>query len=243
MPEPIYLIGMKLPAIIIFSLFLVAAAFCADQHEGFQGASWGSSAVSTSSAIKPLSWTKMADDSTFPKDMNVSRYQAKEKIAGYPADVIYYFINDSLFQATVSFDFSYLKDFDFNYNVFISVDKYYAVIHDHTVTFVHDIYDLLVKKYGKRQPIFKGLDPRFIFTNLDKYLNQERWNFHYHPAEYYKRIVTLAYSQWDFTKTRVIFTINISAADKRFDYMLSATSLEMLPRVSKLKDQLRMQGL
>ena len=228
---------------LLLSLLLAVAASAATPAEGFQNAPWGSSSASVNNTIKPSSWNKMSDDSTFPKEMNVTRYQAKEKIAGYPSLVTYYFLNDSLFQATVSFDFSYLKDFDFNYNVFISVDKYYAVIHDHTVTFVHDIYDLLLKKYGKRQPIFKGLDPRYIFTNLDKYLNQERWNFHYHPAEYYKRIVTAAYSQWDFTKTRVIFSINISASDKRFDYQLSATALQMLPRIEKLKDSLRMQGL
>jgi hypothetical protein len=211
--------------------------------EGFQGALWGSTPAAVRDTVRPASWARMPDDSTFPKAMNISRYSAVEKIAGYPAEVTYYFINDSLFQATARFDFSYLKTFDFNYNVFVSVDKYYSVIHDHTVTFVRDIYDLLLKKYGKRQPIFKGLDPRFIFTNLDKYLNQERWNFHFHPAEYYKRIVTAGYSRWDFPKTRVIFSINISAADSRFDYLLSATSLEMEPAIEKLKDDIRMKGL
>lgn len=230
-----------------YTLLLLSASFSGPAHglstiEGFQNANWGSSSSEVGTIIKkPL--TKMAPDSAFPGPMNISRYQAKESIAGYPATVTYYFMNDSFFQATASFDFSYLKTFDFNYNVFISVDKYYAVIHDHTVTFVHDIYDLLNLKYGKREPIFKGLDPRFIFTNLDKYLNQERWNFRYHPSEYYKRIVTSAYSRWDFPKTRVIFSINISASDKRFDYQLNAASLDMEHRISALKDSLRSQGL
>jgi hypothetical protein len=229
-----------IPLLLIFGACIVSSA---EPPEGFQGIPWGASSGAAKSAVKTTSWAKMADDNSFPKEMNVSRFQARESIAGYPANVIYYFINDSFFQATASFDFTYLKDFDFNYNVFISVDKYYTVIHDHTTTFVSDIYDLLHKKYGKKEPVFKGLDPRFIFSNLDKYLKRERWNLRYHPSEYYKRIVTSAYARWDFPKTAIIFSIKLSAADKRFDYQLSATSLDMEQKIAKLKDQIRMQGL
>jgi hypothetical protein len=230
-----------------FALFLVAlfvlAAGGAEPPEGFQGAAWGAPPEQVRAAAGIGAWRQTTQPNDFPPELNVTTYSADAQIAGYPATVKYYFFEGKFFQATVRFDFSRLETFDFNYNVFISVDRYYRAIHDQTITFVHDIYDLLRKKYGKKEPVFKGLDPRHVFKRTNAYIRQERWNLRYHPSEYYKRIVSSAYARWDFPETRVIFSVNISAADKRFDYMLSLASLDLEKEFTARNDQLRMKGL
>ncbi|HEX2959848.1 MAG TPA: hypothetical protein VHO70_23635, partial [Chitinispirillaceae bacterium] len=65
----------------------------------------------------------------------------------------------------------------------------------------------------------------------------------YHPYDYYLKINTAAYARWDFPKTRVIFSTNISAVDKRFDYSLSLTSLDLEKAINEKMDELRMKGL
>ena len=228
---------------IYLTIILSAIAlYAAEPPVGFQDAEWGNTPEQVKAAAKIGAWQTVADNG-FEPDLNVTVYSAPAQIAGYPATVKYYFFENKFFQTTTVFDFDELKTFDFNYNVFISVDRYYRAIHDKTVTFVTDIYDLLRKKYGKKQPVFKGLDPRHIFVKTDKYIKQELWNLRYHPSEYYKRIVTAAYARWDFPKTRILFSINISAIDKRFDYKLSLVSLDLEEEINKKKDSLRMQGL
>jgi hypothetical protein len=228
-------------AIVCCVCFPAAAA---DFPDGFQNARWGMTSDAVRSAADITAWQPVNADATgFPKDLNITVFTATMPIAGYPATVKYYFIENYFFQATVAFNFSDLKSFDFNYNVFISVDRYYRAIHDKTLLFVRDIFDLLTKKYGKREPVFKGLDPRNIFVQTDACLRQEQWNLRYHPYEFYKRIVCAAYARWDFPKTRAIFSINISAADNRFDYLLSLTSIDLEGQINQKKDLLRSQGL
>ncbi len=224
-------------------LYFMCISYATEPPVGFQNALWGMSPDEARKASGVSGWQSAPLDAAFPQDLGMTMYVASSTIAGYPAQVKYYFHEKRFFQATVIFNFNQLKSFDFNYNVFISVDKYYRAIHDQTLTFVADIYDLLQKKYGKKQPVFKGLDPRYIFKQTDAYIKQEIWNLRYHPSEYYKRIVTAAYARWDFPKTRVIFSINISAKDKRFDYQLSLTSLDLELEINKKKDALRMKGL
>jgi hypothetical protein len=221
----------------------VSLCFAVQPPQGFQNALWGMSPEEVRKASGAANWQSVPVDPGFPQGLDIALYDASALIAGYPAQVTYYFYQQKFFQATVTFNFDQLVNFDFNYNVFISVDRYYQAIHGQTLTFVDDIYDLLRKKYGKKQPIFKGLDPRFIFKHTDDYIKQELWNLRYHPSEYYKRIVTAAYARWDFPKTRVIFSINISAKDKRFDYFLSVSSLDLEKEIRTAKDSLRMQGL
>ena len=238
-------INMRLKYIIIWlTLFYpVLICFAAKPPVGFQNAKWGMSPEEVRKASGAANWQSTSLEAAFPEDLGITAYTASSTIAGYQAQVKYYFYDQKFFQATVVFNFDELKEFDFNYNVFISVDRYYRAIHDKTLTFVTDIYDLLRKKYGKKQPVFKGLDPRFVFKHTDAYIKQELWNLRYHPSEYYKRIVTAAYARWDFPKTRVIFSINISAKDKRFDYQLSLTSLDLEKEINNKKDALRMEGL
>jgi hypothetical protein len=226
--------------IIICSALISSAA---KPPAGFQNATWGMLPEEVRKAAGVANWQSTLLDAAFPEDLGITAYTASSTIAGYQAQVKYYFYDKKFFQATVVFNFDELKNFDFNYNVFISVDRYYRAIHDKTLTFIADIYDLLRKKYGKKQPVFKGLDPRFVFKHTDAYIKQELWNLRYHPSEYYKRIVTAAYARWDFPKTRVIFSINISAKDKRFDYQLSLTSLDLEKEINEKKDSLRMEGL
>jgi hypothetical protein len=233
-----------LPLLLIVSAAMAKLPpYPGEEPSGFQGAPWGSSSQNVKDVTKPSTWAKLPSDNSFPKEMNIERYSGKQSVAGYAATVTYYFLDDKLVQATIAFDFDQLKNFDFNYNVFISVDKYYTAIHDQTLTFIADIYELLKKKYGKKEPVFKELDPRNMFVKLDKYLNQERWNMRYNPSEYHKRIIASAYARWDFPQTTAIFSINISAADKRFDYVLSLSSVELSPKVLEMKDSLRMRGL
>jgi hypothetical protein len=224
----------------IVVLLLVAVAFAFD---GFQNAPWGASTDQVKKDNAPTSWTAQPAGTEFPKELNVTIVMASQQIAGRNASVKYYFYNNKFFQATVRFSFDNLKNFDFNYNVYRSVDSYYKAIRDQTLTFVFDIYDLLQKKYGKRQPIFEKLDPRFMFTDLDRYLKKEAWNLRYYPYEYYKKIITSAYARWDHPKTRILFSVNICATEKRFDYLLSLTSLDLENEINKKKDELRMQNL
>ncbi len=232
---------LRLIQLMIFVIFF--ACYGAKPPVGFQNALWGMSPLQVRSATGASSWNTIPVGEIFPPDLGIQIFGSPATIAGYPASVKYYFFKERFFQATVAFNFDHLASFDFNYNVFISIDKYYRAIHDQTLTFVDDIYQLLRKKYGKKLPIFKGLDPRHVFKHTDNYIKQELWNLRYHPSEYYKRIVSAAYARWDFPKTRVLFSINISAKDKRFDYQLSLTSLDLERKINELKDALRMEGL
>lgn len=211
--------------------------------DGFNGAAWGSTPAEVQRAAGVNAWQPDPVARDFPPEMGVTAFRANSTIAGYPAVVTYYFWQDRFFQATVRFPFNDLVNFDFNYNVYRSVNEYYSAIRARTLNFTQDIYTLLRKKYGQKQPVFRGLDPRHSFVRLDEYLKRERWNLRYHPYEYYRRIVTASYARWDFPKTRVIFSINISAPDKRFDYQLSAVSLDLERDVQKELDRLKMRGL
>ena len=210
---------------------------------GFNNAEWGSTPAQVQQAAGVAAWQPDPVAAQFPAEMGVTAFRTNTTIAGYPAAVTYYFWRDRFFQATVRFNFDDLANYDFNFNVYRSVNEYYTAIRARTLTFVQDIYTLLRKKYGQKQPVLRGLDPRFAFARLDAHLKQERWNLRYHPYEYYRRIVTAAFARWDFPKTRIVFSINISAPDKRFEYLLSATSLDMEKDVQNEMDRLRMRGL
>jgi hypothetical protein len=227
-----------IPIIILVYFAVTASAF-----DGFQNATWGMSPDDVKKANAPSAWLQQPADSGFPTDLHVTTFDASQSIAGNNASVKYYFCNGRFFQATVRFNFDRFKTYDFNYNVYRSVDGYYKAIRDQTTVFVSDMYDLLQKKYGKKQPIFEKLDPRFMFSDLDRSLKKESWNLRYYPYEYYKKIITSAFARWDHPKTRIIFSITICATDKRFDYLLSLTSLDLENEINKKKDALRMQNL
>jgi hypothetical protein len=210
---------------------------------GFGGAVWGMNPIAVKSAINPKQWQKAPSDSSFPATLAVTVYTSPLSVAGYPANASFYFAEDRFFQVTLAFDQSKLKNFDFNYNVFQSVNKFYSAIHDQTQGFVFDIFDLLEKKYGRKQPVFDGLDPRRMFLESDKYLNRERWNLRYYPYDFYKKIIVNAYARWNFPKTVVIFSLAIDAPNKIFDYSLSLTSTDFAVYLNKKKDLLRMQNL
>jgi hypothetical protein len=227
--------------IAIFSIVVIS--YGVDSPPAFYDIPWGTPPDSVRLMTKGQGWNVDKVGSEFPQDLNITVYNTDVTIAGYSASIRYYFWENKLFQSTVVFDFKDLTSYDFNYNVYRSVSEYYTFIRSNTLTFVFDIYDLLAKKYGKKEPVFKGLDPRFTFVRLDALVKQERWNFRYHPYDFYQMIATSSYARWDFPGTRVIFSVNISAADKRFDYSLSAASLDMVEEVTIKRDQLRMSGL
>ncbi len=221
----------------------VLHAFSAEPPTGFQGAEWGMAPAQVQRVSGARGWANVSAELGFPQELQVAAFRSPSEIAGYPASVTYYFYQNQFFQATAAFDFSQLAEYDFNYNVYRSVDEYYRAIHDQTLTFVHDIYDLLAKKYGRREPVFDRLDPRDVFVRTDRYLKREKWNLRYHPYDYYKKIVASAYARWNFPKTRITFSVNISASDKRFDYNLSLTSLDLEREIRKRKDELRSRNL
>jgi len=228
---------------LLLLIFCPLITLGATDPGGFNDAPWGSSQEQVRKIIKPDQWLSDPSAAKFPADLKITVYRTNTEIAGNKAIVKYYFHEDSFFQATVVFDFEDLKSYDFNYNVFRSVNEYYTAVRSRTLVFVYDIYDLLEKKYGMKEPVFKGLDPRSIFVKLDSYIKKERWNLRYHPYDYYLNIKTSAYARWDFPKTRVIFSINISSSDKRFDYTLSLSSLKMENSIKEKMDRLRMKGL
>ncbi|HMA66116.1 MAG: hypothetical protein ACM31E_02585 [Fibrobacterota bacterium] len=227
--------------IVIFSIVIMIAA---KGPEGFNGALWGDAPEKVRASSRASLW--QPDNTTakgFPDGMTISAFQSTDSVAGYKASVKYYFYENRFFQATVTFNFDDMKKYDFNYNVYRSVNEYYNYIRSKTLVFTDDIYKLLLQKYGKKEPVFEGLNPRYMFVNIDKYLNRERWNLRYHPYDYYTKIVTAAYARWDFPETRVTFSVAINAKDKRFDYQLSLISLDMEKTVRKTMDSLRMKGL
>lgn len=230
--------------IVLIVTFLMQFTVIARDPAGFNNAPWGAAPDQVKKTTGAVLWqSDPVAAKGFPGQLNVQVFRSSDTIAGNKAMVKYYFFEDKLFQATVVFDFDAMKNYDFNYNVFRSVNDYYNAIKSKTIVFVNDIYSLLCTKYGKKEPIFKGLDPRYMFVNLDKYLNLERWNLRYNPYDYYLHITTAAYARWDFPKTRVIFSIAINASEKRFDYQLSLTSLDMEKPVQKKLNDLRMKGL
>jgi hypothetical protein len=212
--------------------------------DGWNGAKWGSTPDAVRQATGAINWqADQAGAGAFPQDVTITVFRGTGTIAGYPANITYYFHENRFFQATVRFNFDDLKTYDFNYNVFRSVNEYYTAIRNRTLVFVHDIYDLLRKKYGEKKPYFKKLDPKECFVNLDGYLKRESWNLRYHPYDYYLHIIADSYARWDFPTTRVIFSLSINAPEKRFDYTLSLASIKLSSRILSIKDSLRMKGL
>jgi hypothetical protein len=229
--------------VLVLCALFAGVPFAASDPGGFNGATWGQGPEEVRKAAGASSWQTDQSSKNFPPELEVAVYRTSAEIAGYKASVRYYFSKGRYFQATVDFNFDDLANFDFNYNVFRSVNEYYTAIKAKTVVFVDDIYDLLRIKYGKKKPIFKGLDPRNVFYELDRYVLQERWNLRYHPYDYYLNIVTASYARWDFPHTRVIFSLNIAAPQKRFDYQLSLSSNRLSEEVRKAMDRMRSKGL
>jgi hypothetical protein len=224
-------------------LLMAATLYGAIDPGGFNGARWGQSPDQVKSAGGIGGWQSDQSETAFPPELKVTVFRTQAEIAGYNASVRYYFQDGRFFQATVDFQFNELKQFDFNYNVFRSVHEYYTAIRTKTVLFVNDIYDLLREKYGKKKPVFKGLDPQNVFEELDRYVAQERWNLRYHPYDFYTNIIAASYARWDFPHTRVLFSMNIAAAQKRFDYQLSLSSVAIGTSLKKALYSLRAKGL
>lgn len=229
--------------IILFLLILPVLNYGANDPDGFNGANWGNSPEEVRKKVEAKVWQSDAIEKNFPVDANIKVYRTSGEVAGYKATTKYYFIDNKFFQVTIDFAFDDLKNFDFNYNVFRSVNEYYLAIKNRTVHFVNDVYDLLKKKYGKKEKFFNKLDPNSIFLKLERYIEKERWNLRYHPYDFYLNIVTSSYAVWDFPTTKVIFSVNISAPEKRFDYKLSLSSQKMIKKIENTIDSLRSKGL
>ena len=231
---------------IIITLFVITAAFSQPikAGAGFLGASWGASPADVQRASGGTGWQATTlPVGAFPAELKINLYKTKLPLAGYPAEVTCYFVDNRFFQATARFDFSDLQSYDFNYNVYISVDRYYREIKKRTKPFVVDMFDLLAKRYGKKQPYFKDNDPRRMFDPLDRRFAKETWNLKYHPFDYYKGIRTCGYAQWDFAESRAIFSLQVSPADTVISYTLSLTSVALQRDIARMTDSLRMRGL
>jgi len=219
------------------------AAWAADDPRGFQGIGWGSTPELVQQQLANPVQQNAERAAEFTPELGVMVLSGQMQIAGYPAMVHFYFFQQQFFQATVVFDFTYLAEFDHNYNVFRSVDEYYRLIRSHTLRFVGDMYELLEFRYGKRRPVFTRISPEFVFMRTDAVLNQNRWNFRYNPIEFYKKIVASAFARWDFQYTRVQFGVAISASQGRFDYVLNLSSNQISDQVIKAGKQLRSSDL
>jgi hypothetical protein len=234
---------MGVQSLLFSLLFAAGVALAADSTGGFQNARWGMAPDEVRRSNTPKTWSAAPPGGAFPVDLKISTFTAAQDIAGKAASVTYYFFENKFFQATARFDFNELKNFDFNYNVYRSVDSYYRAIHDRTLTFVYDIFDLLRKKYGKKEPSFRGADPRRIFAQADEYIGREAWNLRSYPYDYFKRITATTYARWEFPYTTVIFSIVINAPEKQFDYQLSLSSPDLAAKVNAKKDSLRTRNL
>lgn len=221
---------MKFSFLIYF--IVIVPVFSTIPPEGYRDVLWGTSLVEVQQAFEGKTFRKITpQDMQFPENVPLSCFAIDDVVAGYPAKTEFYFFEERFFQVLIRFDFDRLKTYDVNYNVFISVDRYYTEIRATTLLFVADIYELLYQKYGRKEPTFRTLDPRFCFVETDKYLAQERWNLRYKPSEYYKCIVAQSYAEWRFPKTEIRFAVALSASEQRFDYTLSLVSLDLLSEV------------
>ncbi len=229
---------------IYILLLLCFPLFAITPPVGFNEVPWGSAPATVQSQAKPKpsTWTTVPATG-MPTTLPITAFSSQDSIAGYKATTTYFFYQNKLFQATTVFNFDDLKNFDFNYNVFLSVDRYYQEIRKRTLTFVADIYSLLNAKYGKKQPLFMPLDPSRVLMDTDNYIGQERWNLRYHPSEYYKRIIGRAYARWTYPKTEINFAVNISASDKRFDYTLNYVSTDLRKQIENDVKTQRGSGL
>ncbi len=229
--------------VLLLTLVLLSSIYAVNPI-GVHQVTWGTSAAELQSKAVPavVDW-KETTPKSIPKELPITAFTSKAQIAGYKAKTTYYFYNDKLFQATIHFDFNNLKNYDFNYNVFLSVDSYYREVRKQTLVFIDHIYALLEDKYGKKQPIFLPLDPKLVLMSTDNYLGQERWNHRYHPSEYYKRIIGTSYARWKYPKTEINFAVTISAADKRFDYTLSFLSTTLRREVEVAVKKQKSSGL
>ncbi len=232
---------MKVISILLLAIFTL---FAVEHPNGIHGVEWGiNSATVQETAIPVVANWRTVNPEIEQDGLPITAFSSDTPISGYPATTTYYFYNDSLYQATIKFHFSDLESFDFNYNVFISVDKYYREIRSQTLIFVDNIYSTLRTKYGRKQPVFLPLDPRQVFMDTDNYIAQERWNLRYHPSEYHKRIIGRAYARWRFPETEINFAVNIAAADSRFDYTLSYISTKMRRDISNSVQDMNESGL
>jgi hypothetical protein len=228
---------------LLFS-FSLASAGTSAQCSDFNGAQWGLAPDAVRTAAGATGWAQdNAAAGAFPKELSVSVYRSGVTIAGYKATVYYYFWANRFFQATVKFNFDDLANYDLNYNVYKCVSDYYETIRGRTLSFVNDCYGLFTEKFGPKEPYFIGLDPRASFYVLDSVFGRESWNLRYHPHDFYRMIRTQSWARWDFPQTSVIFSILISAPDKKFDYSLSYASAALAEKVNAVKDSLRMKGL
>jgi len=229
---------------IALLLLIIGSLFAVENPIGIHEVEWGASSALVQSEANPpvVNWSATNADVT-PTDLPVSAFTSNAVISGHQATTTYYFFNDSLYQATIQFHFSGLENYDFNYNVFVSVDGYYREIRSQTLVFVDNIYSTLRTKYGKKQPVFLPLDPRLVLMDTDNYIAQERWNLRYHPSEYYKRIIGRAYARWRFPETEINFAVNIAAADKRFDYTLSYISTKKRRDIANSVQEMNESGL
>ncbi len=230
----------------VFVLLLIAvfALTAAENPNGIHGVEWGiNSATVQTTALPAVTNWRTVNPEVEDNGLPITAFSSDTPILGYQATTTYYFYNDSLYQATIAFHFRDLENFDFNYNVFISVDKYYREIRSKTLVFVNNIYSVLRTKYGRKQPVFLPLDPRKVFMDTDNYIAQERWNLRYHPSEYHKRIIGRAYARWRFPETEINFAVNIAAADDRFDYTLSYISTKMRRDIANSVQEINESGL
>ncbi len=229
-------------AALLFSFSITLAAF--PPPSDFNGAAWGSAPDAVRSATGASGWAQdNAAAGVFPKELSVTVYRSAATIAGYKATVHYYFWMGRFFQATVKFNFDDLANYDVNYNVYNSVSDYYRAIRGRTLTFVNDCYGLFTVKFGPKRSCFNSLDPKNCFNSLDSLFGGESSNLHSRPHDFYQRIRAQSYARWDFPQTSVIFSILLSAPDKRFDYTLSYASVTLAGQVNNAKDSLRLKGL
>lgn len=231
---------MSKTVIIFLAVFL--PLFSATTPLGYGDALWGDSEAQVTS-VATTQLTKSTPKTAYPAALEITQLVGVQDVAGYSAKTSYYFYKNQLFQVTLVFTVPGLKNYDFNYNVFVSVDGYYREIRDKSLVFINEIYSLLQSKYGKKQPVFVKLDPQKAFVPTDTYISQERWNFRYAPSEYYKRIVVQGYAKWLYPKTEINFAINISAPDKRFDYTLSLGSTLLKDEIERASRKLMSNGL
>ena len=137
---------MRYLPIILLVLFTVSFA---QNPSGIDNLDWGASPETVRNAVKAQGWQQDPLGNEFP-EAQCDCLQGKLKDSGLRCKHGYYFYDGKLFQTTVTFNFNQLKNYDFNYNVFRSVNEYYYAIRNSAISFINDIYDLLQKKYGKK---------------------------------------------------------------------------------------------
>ncbi|MFW5774984.1 MAG: hypothetical protein ACOCW2_01725, partial [Chitinivibrionales bacterium] len=85
---------------LVSALLFTFPLFSAEAPTGFQNAGWGMGPQEVATAAGVENWQQKPPEGDFPAGVDITTYVSDQTIAGYEAQVSYYFFEQQFFQAT-----------------------------------------------------------------------------------------------------------------------------------------------